>query len=151
MIYYGQIHIKCFNVPCSVSKILKLFIEDTEQGQLHQENLYLFIFTKRQTLHHHHREQEKYRILKVISYIQLCLLYLLDINPTENLLDSLKIRVVVEEGNNASVLMQLPEREWRKLPLELCNNSVESIEKHIGALILVEGDYTVHLHYSFRL
>ncbi|CAF4160979.1 unnamed protein product [Rotaria sordida] len=67
-----------------------------------------------------------------------------DINPTENLWNILKIRVAMKKPNNIPSLIRLIKREWNKLPLEFCNNLVQSMEKRIEALILAYGDCTMY-------
>ena len=66
-----------------------------------------------------------------------------DINLTENLWNILKIRVAAKKSNNVPALIRLIERERKKLPVELCENLVDRMQRRIDAVISADGDYTM--------
>ena len=68
----------------------------------------------------------------------------IDLNPIEQLWQYLKRQLATYESEPVSVheLWECVEKEWEKIPVEVCTNLIESMPKHIVAVIKAKGGHT---------
>jgi hypothetical protein len=67
-----------------------------------------------------------------------------DQNPIENVWRIMKMNIAGKNIRTARRLRVELKNEWSRLPGELAENLVKSMERRVAALILAKGDYTLY-------
>ena len=67
-----------------------------------------------------------------------------DQNCIENVWRIFKIKVAARKPQTIQDLAKVMKQEWKKLPVELAANLVESMQRRLHAVIAADGDYTLY-------
>ena len=67
-----------------------------------------------------------------------------DLNPIEHLWHHLKVKLAQYEKPAQSVteLWERVQEKWEKIPVEVCQNLIESMPRRIAAVARAKGGYT---------
>ena len=67
-----------------------------------------------------------------------------DLNPIEHLWQHLKQQLATYEADPCSIheLWEHVEVEWNKIPPQICINLIESMPRHVAAVLRAKGGYT---------
>ena len=67
-----------------------------------------------------------------------------DLNPIEHLWNYLKARLAEyeEPAHSVAELWERVQEEWDKIPVEVCQNLIESMPRRLAAVVKAKGGYT---------
>ena len=67
-----------------------------------------------------------------------------DLNPIEHLWNYLKARLAEyeEPAHSVAELWEQVQEEWDKIPVEVCQNLIESMPRRLAAVVKAKGGYT---------
>ncbi|GFW13737.1 hypothetical protein TNCV_2105611 [Trichonephila clavipes] len=75
-----------------------------------------------------------------------------DLNPIENVWDALRRQVAGRNypPTNTNILIRAPTEDWDKLPQQLLDNVVQSMERRVECCITLHGGHILYLYLSLR-